>query len=521
MRLRFNSLRFKIILASTLVEVLMLSLLMVNAMRLIDQSTRASTEAALKQAVPMLNVATAPYLVQGDYATLQDNLNEIVGNAAQGVMYAVVYNRAGKVAAFAGLAGIAEVAKLPPPGTDLPDARHGAVLHVERPLSLANQPFGRMRFGLSTSIVAQAREEVLRQSALIAVAEILLTTFLLGVLGYWLTRNLQEFVEGSRAIADGHYELRLNERGSDEVAKVARNFNRMGMAVEKTVGALRSSEQRYRELNEKLELRVEQRSEELRMAMSHLAETEKLASLGRIVAGVAHELNTPIGNVILMASTMDDQLTALHDALQGKAVSRTALHQQVADLQGEMQIVQRSAQRASELIESFKRITVDQTSQRRRPLDLHQTLEDIINTLGARIRRAGVTVELDVAPGITMDTIPSHLEQIFCNLVINSLVHGFEGRASGRIAIRAGEEQGWTEIVYEDNGCGIAAEARPNVFEPFYTSKMGQGGSGLGLFIVHNLVSGPLAGRVRLENVDQGGVRFIFHLPLRTPLQNI
>ncbi|MES2115576.1 MAG: ATP-binding protein [Pseudomonadota bacterium] len=518
MRFHLHSLRVKIMLASTLVELLMLGYLMLNTMRLIDQSTQVSTEAALKQTVPMLNVVTAPYLVQGDYATLQDNLNEILGDTAQGVTYVVVRDSAGRVVAKA---GIADPATLPPPSGELMPALRAGLVHVQRPLSLAGQQVGTLRFGLSTHLVVLARQAVLRQSGLIAVAEIVLTFILLGVLGYWLTRNLHAFAASSRSIADGRYHLRLPERGRDEVGTLARNFNRMSEAVERTVGALRASEQRYRELNEQLEARVEQRSRELRDAIDQLAETEKLASLGRVVAGVAHELNTPIGNVVLMSSTMVDKLAALTAALQARAMTRAALHTELDDLASQLALVQRNAQRAGQLIEGFRRVAVDQTSQRRRPFELGTVLADVLDMMGAQLRRAGVTATLAVPDGIAMDSIPGHLEQIFTNLIANSLLHGYPDGGGGHITVTAREQGAWVEIVYRDDGCGIAPGSGHKIFEPFFTSRLGQGGSGLGLFIVHNLVYGALAGRLKLESGAGQGVCFTFHLPRVTPGQEV
>ncbi len=655
MKIRFNpySLRFKLMLASTVVEAIMLSFLLFNTTRLIDAAMLASTEAALKQAITMLNVATAPYLVQGDYATMQDNLNEIVGNADQGVVYVMVENGASRLVAKA---GALDLQNLPPPSEELTDALSGAVLHIERPLSLAGQKVGILRFGLSTTIIARAKSTVLRQSSLIAIAEILLTLLLLGGLGYWLTRNLQKFVEISRAIADGHYDQRLPEKGRDEVASLARNFNRMGSAVALKIGQLHASEHEFRslfeqaavglahiclqgewlrlnhtlyeilgydyqqlrlmnlygvfslqdaendrqaraqlltsgaghyvtelrlqrkdtsmmwarltvslyrqelgeaqyfvyvvqdisvekqaeidlagylerdleskillrteqlrELNEQLEARVEERTRELRLAMDQIVESEKLASLGQIVAGVAHELNTPIGNVVLMASTMEDKISLLARALQHEKVSRSMLVNAFEDLQHGNGIISHSARRAGELIESFKQVAVDQTSHRRRSFDLRAMLEDILNTLGTIMRHAGVTVDLRIESGLMMDSYPGHLEQIFSNLILNSIKHGFPGIPAPKISIEASMRNGALEIVYRDNGSGIEKQLHRKVFEPFYTTQMAQGGSGLGMYIVHNLICGVLKGTLKMESDTGQGFRLIFDVPAVTP----
>ncbi len=516
--MRFDpySLRFKLMLASTLVEAVMLSFLLYNTTRLIDDAMLASTNAALGQTVTMLNGLTAPYLVQGDYATLQDNLTEIVPKTDQGVVYVVVQNRAAHVVAKV---GIADPKTLPPPDSTLGRALKGAVLHIERPLTLAGQPVGTLRFGLSTQIIAHAKSTLLKQSALIALAEIVVTFVLLSLLGYWLTRNLGKFVDNSQAIADGHYDLRLPDQGRDEVANLARNFNRMSHAVELKIAELKAREQELRELNEQLESRVLARSHELRLAMDQIVESEKLASLGKIVAGVAHELNTPIGNVLLMTSTMKAKISDFSHAFAAERVSRSMIQRAIEELQNGNDIVERSAHRAGELIESFKRVAVDQTSVRRRRFDLRVTLEDILNTLGTITRRAGVEVTLPMPAGIEMDSYPGHFEQIFNNLIFNSIKHAFPGREHALITINAQQIGECVEIVYQDNGHGIAKHLHRKVFEPFYTSQMATGGSGLGMFIVHNLIHGVLMGHLRLESDVDQGLRLIFLVPTVTPVQ--
>ena len=181
-------------------------------------------------------------------------------------------------------------------------------------------------------------------------------------------------------------------------------------------------------------------------------------------------------------------------------------------------IIVRNGNRASDLIDSFKRVSVDQTSQRRRRFDLRATVQDSLNALGAVTRRAKATVELQIPDGIEMDSFPGPLEQIVNNIIMNSITHGFEGRAGGRIVLRARLlENGMIEMDYADDGHGIAAALQHKVFEPFYTTKLGQGGSGLGLSIVHNLVQAIFKGRLRLESAPDRGVQLHFTFPAVTP----
>jgi signal transduction histidine kinase len=256
------------------------------------------------------------------------------------------------------------------------------------------------------------------------------------------------------------------------------------------------------------------RTSELRQALQQIVEQEKMVALGSIVAGVAHELNTPVGNLVLLASTLRDRVGELADnALAGK-LTRSCLIQAAGDCREASDVLIRSADKARELIESFKNVAVDQTSQRRRQFDLHTCLHDILVTLGRMLRQANVTVELQVPRGVVMDSYPGHLEQVFNNLIVNSILHGFDGRSCGKVSITARVAGDEVCLVYSDDGVGIAPELQQKIFEPFFSTKIGAGGSGLGMYIVNNLVCGTLQGRVSLSSVPGQGVRFEFALPL-------
>jgi PAS domain S-box-containing protein len=277
------------------------------------------------------------------------------------------------------------------------------------------------------------------------------------------------------------------------------------------------TEAELQQLNEKLEQRVEERTCELRRAMDQIMESEKLASLGSIVAGVAHELNTPIGNMMLTASTLTQNIEEIQAAVAQNKLGRRTLDAFLDDCANATKVMVRGAERANTLISSFKQIAVDQTSQRQRTFDLRELVADTLNTLGTAMRHAKVDSSTDIPPGIVMNSCPGDLEQIFTNLITNSIRHGFSDRPSGKIGIAARQYDEMVEIIYCDDGVGIAPDLHRKVFEPFYTTKLGQGGSGLGMFIVHNLVHGSLKGDIRIESDAGKGVVFSMHLPLNTP----
>jgi signal transduction histidine kinase len=280
--------------------------------------------------------------------------------------------------------------------------------------------------------------------------------------------------------------------------------------------ALRTSEMRMRE---ELETLLEERTRDLKHATEQLVESEKLASLGRVVAGVAHELSTPIGNMLTIASTLCDKITDITRIVHDGATTRSALVAALDECRQASVTIVRSSQRSDELIESFKQIAVDQASQRRRTFDLRDTIADILNTIGTTMRHGHATCDLNIPHGINMDSFPGHLEQIFNNLILNSIFHGFESKGGGHITIEAKEQDGEVQIVYQDDGVGIAQDHQRLIFEPFYTTRLGKGGSGLGMFIVHNLVRSGLKGNIKLQSELGKGVRFTFCMPATTPTE--
>jgi two-component system NtrC family sensor kinase len=277
--------------------------------------------------------------------------------------------------------------------------------------------------------------------------------------------------------------------------------------------------------NDALEARVLERTQalaqsnqDLHQAMNKLVQSEKLAALGGLVAGIAHELNTPLGAALTCSTTLSAESKELSMHLQNNTLKKSILESFVATSISASQLIERNLHRASELVSDFKQVAVDTTSARRRTFDLFETVDDVVNMLHSQMRHTQHQLQINIPNGIMMDSFPGAFEQVIANLINNSLLHGFEHKKEGQMSLTVSPDGAdKVTLIYEDNGCGIPSELQRRVFDPFYTTKLGQGGSGLGLYITYNLITGVLGGELNLESVAGQYTRFMIKLPLVAP----
>lgn len=277
--------------------------------------------------------------------------------------------------------------------------------------------------------------------------------------------------------------------------------------------ALRESQASLAERNRELA----QTLDALHHTQAELVHSAKLASLGALVAGVAHELNTPVGNALMAVTTLAEYQRDFERNL-ASGISRSALQTYMQTAHAASDLLERNLNRTAELIHNFKQVAVDQASEQRRSFDLAQVLREIIQAMDPMLRNASCVVLNQVPEGIGMDSFPGPLGQVLINLIDNSLKHAFEGRVQGRIRIRAQLiSASRLSLEFADDGVGIAEEHIARVFDPFFTTKLGQGGSGLGLNIVHNIVTRVLGGQIEVHSESGQGARFRLELPLLAP----
>ena len=262
-------------------------------------------------------------------------------------------------------------------------------------------------------------------------------------------------------------------------------------------------------------LRLEEAYEQLKKAQKTLVESEKMASLGSLVAGVAHELNTPIGICVTASTYLHDQAEDFINRLASNHVSVSYLNEFLKNLNESTELMINNLSRTANLITSFKQVSVDQTSDALYRFRMAEQLHQVVTYLRHELKKSHTEIEVRCDPELELNSYPGALVQIYSNLILNSIIHGFdESNPPHKITIDVTNEKGAILIDYSDNGRGIEAELLLKIFEPFVTTKRGQGGSGLGAHIIYNLVTHKLKGTISCDSEPGRGCHFYIRLPL-------
>jgi signal transduction histidine kinase/tetratricopeptide (TPR) repeat protein len=257
---------------------------------------------------------------------------------------------------------------------------------------------------------------------------------------------------------------------------------------------------------------------QLHEAQERLVAQEKLSALGALVAGVAHELNTPIGNCLLSTTSLQDRNVLMTEQFEKNNLKRSDLKAYFDDVAYATDLTTRGLTNAARLVQSFKQVAVDRTSEQRRIFDLRATAVEVLATLAHDIERAGHRIAVDIPDGIEVDAYPGPFGQVLTALVVNALAHAFATKPQGRMQIVATPlDADQLELVFSDDGCGIAPAHLKRVFDPFFTTQMGRGSNGLGLSICHNIASAILGGTLTVQSSVGKGTSFKLTLPRVAP----
>lgn len=351
--------------------------------------------------------------------------------------------------------------------------------------------------------------------AIIVELLIVLGIALLGALDARQTmlRPLRLMTQAVNELAESRYEVYLPRSSWDVLRElsesITRAVSRTQTTVEEKAALLEEMLQHQYELNNNLiqnALKLEARTEEL-------VQSEKMAALGRLVAGMAHEINTPVGNAVTAASLMQERLDQLSQSVESNRVRRDDLMDFFRVAGETVRSLQSNLERAATLIRGFKDVAVDQSLDEIRTINVVSYVGEVMLSLHPRLKKRPITWSIEAPPDLECDVWPGSLAQVITNLVMNSLVHGFDETESGELKFLVSGDLDGTVWTYSDTGCGIAPEHLDKVFEPFFTTKRNRGGTGLGLHIVFNIVQQKFRGELKVDSSIGHGVRFVWTIP--------
>ena len=361
----------------------------------------------------------------------------------------------------------------------------------------------------------QALADVYQKVAFVSVAFLSLIIIFGLSIAASISAPLGELETEMRSIVAGNYEQRVRGlKAPDEIGEMARSlevFRENAIARQRAEEELRASKER-----------AEKALTDLRNAQQSLVQAEKLAALGALVAGVAHEVNNPVGIGLTVASSLARRCELFSAEIQDGQIKRSRLAEFIADNREASNQLVANLQRAAQLIQSFKQVAVDRSNAERRSFDLSQSTEQIVSSLRPGLKRSQIKLETDIPDGIVMDSYPGHYGQVLTNLFINALGHGLEGTDAGAIHIAARPVSAeHVEITFKDDGKGMTEDIRHRAFDPFFTTRGTQGGTGLGLHIVYTLVTRRLGGQIDLASSPGKGATFRITLPTVAPWEEI
>lgn len=402
---------------------------------------------------------------------------------------------------------------------------------ISTPVSHNDQIYGAVVFHISTLDVPKNIIEYAFFLFLGMVAIIIFSLVMIFRLQNYITLPIINLAKTAQEISlSEDYSIRAQKMYADEVGHLYDDFNSMlgkieqrGREREEAETISRTYQAHLERLTNELEERVQNRTGELQesltnlqSAQSQLVESEKMSALGNLVAGVAHEVNTPLGISITAASIFKNELKTVKDLLDENKLSKSALDHFIETISEADEILIKNLDRAALLVRNFKKISVDQSSEERRSFELNEYLREVISTFKNELkhRPIGLKLELDNNK-IFMESYPGAISQIVVNMLQNSLLHGFEYEQEGEITLKTIHKENNVEIIFSDNGKGVDEIVSHKIFEPFITTKRNKGGTGLGLNITYNLVNQQLRGSIKLDTQYEGGAKFIIEIPCK------
>jgi signal transduction histidine kinase len=389
-------------------------------------------------------------------------------------------------------------------------------LKITIPLKHQEHIYGTLYVEKSTKIITTILKKVFSDLIFFILLLFLVIYGISILLSNYLLKPILHLAKISEEIAHSrNYKTRVNHDSKNEIGSLYKAFNSLLMDMEKsTVNLENQVGYRTNELNKK-RLLLEQSLKELKETQEQLVQSEKMSALGNLVSGIAHEVNTPLGNAITSSSIIKKESNHLLEDLKNGVLKRSVMESRLNVLNDSSSLLVKTLYYASELIKSFKQISVDQVTNDVREFNIKDYIEEIFLTNNNKLKTIPVGIVIKSEDErLLIKTSPGVIAQIFNNLIQNSIIHGFSHfHTKAKINVMISVDEELIKIVYEDNGKGIDMNIKEKIFEPFITTKRNSGGTGLGLNIVYNLIHQKLKGSLTLKSEENIGTQFIIKIP--------
>ncbi|MGB1199618.1 MAG: ATP-binding protein [Thalassotalea sp.] len=405
--------------------------------------------------------------------------------------------------------------------------------YLEYPIRYGESDIGTLAVSANfDDIYASLRQQAGFILASEAVKTFIVAFFIMVIVHWLITRHLYFITHYSLNLKGHNLDTPLvlpnRHEKKDELDDLTDAINNMRIELKDDIVKLEQAENALISLNGELEIKVYDRTsklassnkqlqqslDDLTLAKDQLVQSEKMASLGQLVAGVAHEVNTPLGICVTSITALKEKVLDLSRAIDNENLTKSQLTRTLKLLTEYQDIIERSLNKAVDLIRGFKSVAVEQHTDPELSINLAQHVNDVVNTVKTLFKRKNYTINITVDESFNLVTYPSAWNQILTNFLTNSHMHGFEGKENGQIDIEFTHSNNFLTLIYSDDGKGLSADIKKRIFDPFVTTKRGQGGSGLGMNIVFNLVNTKLGGTIQIK--DGGvGCTFIVKVPIQ------
>jgi signal transduction histidine kinase len=409
------------------------------------------------------------------------------------------------------------------------DAYNSTSFVIKQRIMLNDEDYGNIYLQKSTKQLSDFARNSIYQTILFASILMAVLVFLVYQISQKLITPIEQLSNKLFELSKSqNYSIRLESDSQNEIGKLYQAFNNLFNSIEihqdsrdEALAQAKSYQEHLVVLTQELEKRVEDRTKELqktidtlKKAQNQLVESEKMAALGALVSGVAHEVNTPLGNAVTGSTIIKQETTKLLRCMQDGTLKKSTLEESLRHIDETSHLLFKSINTAADLIRSFKKISIDQSIEQKREFNIVEYVDEIVKTFRNKLKQIPVDVEIIAEESIIINSYPGVLAQILNNFIQNSIIHGFEHkRDTAKITIEIEKTDKNLHFVYKDNGAGMSDKFKLKAFEPFVTTKRNAGGTGLGLNIVYNIITQKLNGSITLDTKQGEGTSFIIDIP--------